>query len=372
MGGVMRYRVNRNWNDPDNANKAPKRFFWELLSFFYDHPNYSIVAYGDLSAPDTGRELGTAWPDGTGGEADWLSWPAPASEPTIPENGWFVIQADLASPVLDGAGSMQWQAKFQYTLSTGFDDPSGVDYNLETDTEIVAVRFSIDGGWNHAAFDFSDVATVPASTNAEAFYEDGINFGVHILGDADTVWWVGAGSGSGLPLEDRTRGGYLGLVRRRSAAISYPCLMMVGRVSQYNEGSGQQNILSRRTTNSNYLFNTIPAYVTWWSYLVGHDDGVIEGADKWLAFTWGSFHQTQPDDHWTDEFLIKSIPLRLHTGPDYYSKYGELRFLGCCNDQHGLWEICGDDGDYMQIASDAATYGGITMPWPAGTLPAWS
>jgi hypothetical protein len=49
-----------------------------------------------------------------------------------------------------------------------------------------------------------------------------------------------------------------------------------------------------------------------------------------------------------------------------------LRFLGCCNDQHGLWEICGDDGDYMQIASDAATYGGITMPWPAGTLPAWS
>jgi hypothetical protein len=163
----------------------------------------------------------------------------------------------------------------------------------------------------------------------------------------------------------------MGMVKRRSSAISWPCLFMCGRISRNNEATGQLNILSRRTSNSNYLFAGLPAYVSWWSQLIDQDDAAIEGADVFLAFTWGNFHQTQPDDHWSEEFIIKSIPIRPHSAPDRFSKYGELRLLGCCNDQPAMWEPCGDDGDYLQIASDVATYGGITMPWPAGTLHGW-
>lgn len=132
---------------------------WEMASFFSASANFAII--DSYSAAAGGRYKGDPI---TGGGPMWAS-----KLDVSATNAWFIIES-IGSPT-----SPQWQAKIQWTNNTtGFADPSGVDYGFEGQTYKVLIRFAPNGGWNLADtnpdFNPTGYPTNPTYRSANNYY----------------------------------------------------------------------------------------------------------------------------------------------------------------------------------------------------------
>jgi len=149
----------------DDYNNWPREAF-ELASFFSGSSHFTIIdSYtthwwenrpwdGPLPTPYASyvghRYKGDpiadteARPSGSGGP--YRVWEDTTDMGSA--NDWFVIQCETT--IHGSYGLPKWQAKIQWTNSTGFDDVSGLNYGTEGSTRRFNVRFSPHGGWNLA------------------------------------------------------------------------------------------------------------------------------------------------------------------------------------------------------------------------------
>lgn len=369
MSGTFQSRVNRYW-DASTLAIAPAVFFWEWLSFVNDHPGMSFVGYG------TGKT-----PSGTTPPAEWFNWdPETTPSPPMGSNSWFVFQADNADALLDGGGSNPWQVKIQMTLSSGFDDCNVADtsYGEEGQTYVVCIRVSPGAGWdNVTALDFSPVGGEAVSDNFNIFQEssDG-KFVIDFVGDDDTLLWKGACFDGTMAAEAkmRSRGGYLGMLQRRSSAIVNPFLLTAGRIYDTTAMSGRDAIISCNTTSSYQFSPTSSLFgngTRWPSFSLWDDSSIaveIHQHDLWDNET----KNRVAIDRSTGETVVLGILVgQFEEANNRMAIIGEYRYLGATAYDYAQHAVVGDDENWIQIAYDVPTYPGVLMRWPAGTVPIW-
>jgi len=352
MSGDLQYRINRSWLDSTQTNVAHKHFFWDFLNFINDHTAMNIIAYG-TAAVQQGSSAPTAW----------LTWDDP---PPMSDNAWFVFEANLASEYLNSSGTMKWQCKIQVADESSFDDPSGNDYGKEGDANaIVCSRLSVDGGWSSGTLDFEPVSTAEASDNHSIFRTKSLDYYSHFIGDNDTLWWTGRPSVGSF---SQNRGGYLGMLNRRSVNILKPCISMVGTISGSAEGSyGEDSHICKDTSNS-HQFSYLTSNIQWPSYNLARDGiTALDGTGKLRIEPWNvEVLQNMGTHKWANESYVLGMLVAEYVVPDNCNVLGELRLIGACSIAHSEGTIFGTDSDYMQIAHSPGTYGGIAMQWPAG------
>jgi hypothetical protein len=367
MSGVMQFRVNKVWEDSVQNSIGIARFFAEMLAFFADHLEFDIISYG------TGKsETGTSTP------TSWKTWADSDGSGTVPfsDNSWFVVEAQNASASLNGDGSRQWQAKFQFTSTTGFDDCNYADVEYGSGTEgtyhRLMVRFSPDGGW--VAGTTLDFTSVTASDNlqiADADFNDSrVDFGLHMIGDDDTIIWVAQlmTYGGTLPTYSLQRFGYLGETVRRNSNHTKPELAIVG-TAIYNAGyvlGREWDEPSTRIFNSPQQGSNIP------SFSLDSDGNVVDkhmfwcghnttGADSDILFTGA-------DDPWTSETEYIGILVR-HDDGEHNSIIGQLRIIEIADSYKSEGNLWGD-GTRLSVGYQTSTKGGLAVPWPgSGTSP---
>ncbi len=286
------------------------------------------------------------------------------------EQAWFVVQADNSSEYLDGSGSRQWQLKFQVANGVGFDDCSGHNYGWEGTTALVGARLSPGGGWNATGLDFDDT-TEPASNTLACNFQNSSDFGLHIVGDDDTLWWYGR-AGASLP-HYTARGGYIGQLQRRSKAITRPEFAYVGLLYGAGPAAAHAAVIGKYESTS-YAFRNGAGQ--WHSYSLDPDGlGSKDGNnDKHLLMTWDpSFIAGIPDDHWNEEATVLPIVVNENVSPSAYSVIGEMRLIRCDNGAVAQGSRVGDDNEYYQMAENTyrATKGGILMPWNSSVTPSF-
>jgi len=346
MGGTFDYRVNETWLNSTLPSNSCFRFFWHLLNYFIDHPDYSIVQYGTETTPG-----------GTGDPTGWTSWP-----PAFSDNAWFVVQADLSSELLDGSGSRQWQCKFQIFNSSsggGFDDCSGQDYGEEGSYELICKRFSSGGGWNTGTLDFSDT-TEPVEDNINIFSENDLNWKSHIIGDGDTTIIYGQN-------EDYATGRtiYLGQTVRSHAEITKPELSFAGRINSLSAGPDYRMITSKNSL-SGYSAFSYTVSCGWPSISVASDGTTAINAHEYDAGD-EDFMVGLSANHWTGDDNLIGILVRENQSPNY-GLLGQLRLIRAVNETAGEGVLLGSN-NWIQLASDSGSYGGIALKWPPAETP---
>lgn len=369
MSGSIQYRVNRTWDSTTNPTAAAARFFWDWLHFINDHTGLTIV------------EVGTGTTShGTSVPSEWLSWNG-SDDPTtlvpiaLDSNSWIVFRAVNADPLLNGGGTMPWEAKLQMTMGTAYDDPSGVNYGLDGQTHQVILRASAAGGWSGTpTWDFA--AGQEASEDIRVFgytgSQAGKDYNLDIVSDDDTIWWRGAaGDFPTDTKEDRARGGYLGMIARRNSDISYPFFAMANPLNdEINNQSIDTRVWSRHSASTeygvwNYKYGNLVAY----TYTVGHDGTRVttHRVDPWHinAITYMNPY------HYSNDIVVPRMLLLEYGSPTYYGIVGELRGLVVTPSTIGFSVVFGDGSDLLQSGAYPASYGGVGMPWPASISPVW-
>jgi hypothetical protein len=369
MSGDMQFLVNRVWSDVTKTGNAVARYFSQFLVFFNNHPEFDIISYG------TGKsETGTTVP------TSWVTWAESDGSGALPfgDNSWFVVQAQKASAALDGDGSRPWEAKFQYTSSTAFDDCNEADteYGAGTEgtTHKMYTRPSPDGGWvgegtqDFVSVDAGDnIETVDATTDTSEN-----NFGLHIIGDDDTVIWVAQYllAATPLPLYSRQRFGYLGETIRRGTGITKPELAIIGSAFSGTTGyllKKDYNFPIANVFNSPRQGTDVPSFsltsiptevVTKHRFWAGFED---TGANEDMMFN------TNPDP-WTDETEHLGIIAR-QDSDRHNSVFGQLRLIEASAEYITEGNLIGD-GTRLSVGYDTAVHGGLCVPWPgSGTSP---
>lgn len=368
MSGVMNYRVNRVWDSTIQVNVSAARYFWEWLNFVNDHPGLTVVEVGTGTT-----SIGSTIP------AEWLSWdgvtdPTTLSPNALDPNSWLVFAAVNADPALAGGGGMPWQAKVQVAFGgTVYDDPSGTDYGHDGDTDVVVFRSSPAAGWTGSTtWNFVPGSGEETSPDMVAYEGQNKDFYLDLVGDDDTLFWKGA-TGD-FPTDDpltRSRSGYLGMINRRSASISWPFWMTMGKMYDATQGSGEgQATNSKRaatTARSVWAWDKDQWY--WPSWSLGRDDtGVaIHRVDAW--------HQTLLSNlgpnMYTGDDVLPGLLLAELEPLDRYDILGELRFLVATDFSYGHHTVFGDNADLIQFCEFATSYSGIAMPWEPSTVPIW-
>jgi hypothetical protein len=361
MSGTMQYRVNRSWFDATQVDVGFHRLWADFLAFFDAHPEFEIDSYGTGKVEaESGLAAWVAWANGDGSGA-----------PPFGDNSWFVATAQKASATLNGDGSRQYQAKFQFTSATAFDDCNVADVEhgsgTEGTTHIMFVRFSPDGGWvGPGTLDFVAVTASDNMIVADHALSD-INYYLHIRGDDDTVVWEGQLEDKVTPLPSyiRQRGGMLGETVRRNANHDKPELAIVAPMT---DGNGYDlkrgwNEAATAIFNAPQQGSTVPTFslaaddseVTQHRFLAGHDG---MGANADLLFNGGP-------DPWTgdDEFL--GIDVR-QDHQEHNSILGQLRLWQAAGNHVSEGSLYGD-GTRLSVGRDTATRGGIASPWPGAT-----
>jgi hypothetical protein len=345
------------------------RLFAELLAFFDDHANFSIISYGTAKV-----ETGTVTP------AAWKAWAETDGSGAVPfaDNSWFVVQADKASATLNGDGSRQWQAKFQVTTTTGFDDCNVADVEHGSGTEgdlwSLFVRFSPDGSWvGSGTLDF---VAVTASDNMYAADFGGgsplgdYDFLLHVIGDDDTIIWVAQADDNppvpALPNYDLQRFGYLGEMVRRSSAHAKPELAIIApilRSGGYRLRKGSNEAASSVFSDPRYGGSAVP------SFSLGAD-----GSPVLRHMTWAAANNVSANDDllwngapdpWTGDAEFIGIMIR-QNHEEHNSLLGQLRLIEAAGEyvtEGNLW----GDGTRLAVGDDTATRGGLAVPWPGST-----
>lgn len=371
MSGLFTPRVNRSWSCA-TANIASAVFFWEWLRYFESHVGFDFVGYG-TDKVQGGTEPPDAWKDWLPHEPDLESVPV-----SMGDNSWFVVEAKNADAMLDGGGSHAWQIKFQYTSSTGFDDcnVADIDYGEETTLNIVAVRANAVGGWNGTSLDFAPVGGEESSDNYLIWNGEDRRFFLDIIGDDDTIFYKGAcmeNTGGPVEARARTRGGYFGMLQRRSAAIAVPFFMKIGRLANIAQGTGRDAGNSRYDGNS-YAEWDGSAYwnrgVKWPSYSLWKDGTRVT---KHHHDTWDSFSlPLMCIDPITGDDVVPAMLVAQKENPKKHGIIGEYRFIGATHTKHAQHALFGDDLEWQEICRDIVAYGGgIAMRWPEGVVPIW-
>jgi hypothetical protein len=62
------------------------------------------------------------------------------------ENSWIVVEC--ITHLYPTLSLPNWQCKYQWVNAAAFDDVSGLDYDMEGDVRVIAVRFAPYGGWD--------------------------------------------------------------------------------------------------------------------------------------------------------------------------------------------------------------------------------
>lgn len=372
MSGSIQYRVNRQWDSTINATAAAARFFWEWLHFVNDHTGLAIVEVGTGTTSH-----GAVIP------LEWLAWngsddPTTLAPIALNSNSWIVFRAIYAEPLLNGGGTTPWEAKIQMTLGTAYADPSGTDYGLNGQTHQVILRASAAAGWTgNPTWDFVPGGGQEASEDIRIFgyttSQAGKDYNLDIVADDDTVWWRGAaGEWPGDTKEDRSRGGYLGMIARRNSDITWPFYAMANPLNDIaNSGSIDTREWGRHSEFSDYgLFNYKDENLNAYTYSVAYDNTRVTShrADPWHL---NAISYMNPYHYTPDNILPQMLLLQYDTGNGYFGIIGEMRGLVVTPPSIGFSVVFGANDDYIQSGARAASYGGIGMPWPTGISPIW-
>jgi hypothetical protein len=356
MSGYIQYRVNRSWVDSSQTGVACFRVFWELLNFINDYFGYEFIAYGNETS-----QLGTTPPD------SWFEWDDP---PNYIDNNWFVFEAKNASALLNDDGTRPWQCKVQvYNSSSagaGFNEPSGTDYGYKGEYQLICFRFSPDGDWSAGSKDFVPSSGADFSQNYCIYRGSSVDFGIHFIGDNDTIWFIGD-IGSYIGTWSHTRGCYVGELVRRNSSHTKPELFMTGRIANNAIGTGLDAVIGRQSA-TNRAFG-INQNTPWPSFSLAQDD-LNEVTTHILGGLSSTFQKDLPLDPWSGNVELVSMMVRQEYSTINFSILGDLRFLRTCSDDYSGGTVL-PDGNWIQIAEGYGTYGGIVMPWPNGVTPAW-
>lgn len=369
MSGTMQYRLNKSWFDSIQQSYGAMKLFAEILAFFDDHPEFDIISYGTAKV-----ETGTTTP------TTWKTWADTDGSGVCPfaDNSWFVVEAQKASADLSGGGSRKWQAKFQVTRSTGYDDcnVADVEYGTGTEGETYScyVRFSPDGGWvGSGTLDF---VAVTASDNMRVGDYDYLtgrcNHLIHLMGDDDTVIWVAQGCRYNVVLPDYAfqKFGYLGEMSRRSSEHTKPELAIIAGLHPYGSDHDLKKGSNEKTTaifnNPAYDGTTVPSFS-----LAADGTEVTQHAFWCLANGLSTINDllwNGAADPWSSEAEFLSIMVR-QDHEEHNSILGQLRLIKSAGEyitEGNLW----GDGLNLAVGADTATRGGLAVPWPgSSTLP---
>jgi len=373
MSGTFTHRVNRLWDASVQANMSVPAFFWEWLNYVKNHLGLNFVAYG-VGKTQTGVTPPASWIDDFDPETD----PNPYTD-----NSWFVFEATNADNLLDGGGSNPWQCKIQMTTSTGFDDcnVADIDYDEETQTWCVCMRSSCCGGWvGSGTLDFQPSGGEEISNNVRIFYGQNVSYILDIIGDDDTLFWDGAAfTGSLSNADARTRGGYLGMIVRRSSVIDYPFLMTVGRISDAVAGA-EDLAINRCSSSANHQWQKVagttaltPGYCRWMTYTLWKDGTKIEGHNVHAHDCWhpADMNKITPDPA-TGDIVIPACLVSQWVDPDKYAIIGELRLIGTTGYEFDHGVVVGTNADWRQFCYNATVDSGMLMMWPAGVTALWT
>jgi hypothetical protein len=371
MSGTLQDRVNRSWDSTTQVNRTAARFFWDWLHFINDHGNLAIIQVGTGTT-----SYGTSIP------AAWLTWNGVVNPtglvPPLNPNSWIVFEAINADPLLSGLGRMAWQAKIQMTFNgVAYSDISGTNYGKNAQTDIVVMRSCPDGGWTGTpTFDFVPTTVALPSQDQAIYQGQDYDYYLDIVGDDDTIVW--RGSAGNFPADtpaNLSRGGYLGMTQRRNEDITWPFLMMTGKICGSALATGELAINRKDNTQvssqwSSLITDTIFSS-HWPTYSVGRDGTRVTAhrIDTWnITFLdkMASYSFTVPPDD-----VLPQMMYREHQSVDRYDILGELRMFVATNTLKGHSLVFGTTNDWIQICSNTATLGGIAMPWPSGIVPIW-
>ena len=377
MSGDIQYRVNRYFTRKKTTYNGIciDALFWEFMQFFADHPGFSFVGYG-TGKSQLGEEPPSAWLDFDPYTTDVVPWGG---------NSWFVVNADLAANELDGSGDQQWQAKFQVSgLGVAFDDcnVANVNYWWEGTANILCCRPSVRGGWDETTLDFSPVGGEDPGYNFVLSYNDGYDvFAIDIIGDNDTVFWRGACCASDIVSQGppRSRGGYLGLVRRRFVEVDYPFIFAAGRMYDETANAGYRATNHCADVNNTY-YAWKREYVIWKGADQVGSGGAWPAHSLWIdgsrcyqhqLDTWGKHYYNYFQRDVDDDDINYAIKVAQYESPNRYAILGELRLVAKVGQQYDHGVRYGDSNEWLQIAYGALNYSGIGMKWPAGTVNLW-
>lgn len=364
MSGTIQGRVNRFWDSTTRVNTSPAAWFWEWLHFVNDHPGMTIVEAGTGTTSH-----GSAIPPA------WLSWDRTtdpgALSPPLAGNSWVVFRAVNADPLLGGLGGMQWECKIQYTDGTAYVDPSGTDYGKNGGTHMVVLRAAPYGGWTGSpTWDFVAPAGEALPPDFRLYEGQDDDFYLDLVGDDDTIVWKGATCD--VPTDDPrlySRGGYLGMIVRRSPNIEYPFFVMAGPLTDENEYLGDRSINSRDTASSFFVWRYTAGSIDWPTFSIGADKTAC--TKHLMNFPSPTMAQIMAPNPWNGKRNFFGGILREKQAPNHWSVMGQLRFFWGTDYSYVTHTLVGDNDDLIQICEAATTHGGILMQWPAGVLPIW-
>lgn len=363
MSGDMQFRENRSWVNSTQDRKGIHRLFAEFLAYFANHQEFDIISYGTAKV-----ETGTSVP------ASWLAWANTdgSGVPPMADNSWFVAQAQKASATLNGDGSRPWEAKFQFTDITGFDDcnVADVDYSGEGNVQRMYVRFSPDGGWvGSGTLDF---VAVTASVNLQVAdftrVTGQLDFQIHFIGDDDTIIWVAqaAQSVAGFPIYANQKLGYLGEIVRRYSNHLKPELAIIADMRwtggwALKKGSNEYN--TAIFNNPRYNGSDVP------SFSLGAD-----GTEVTRHMCWCGANNLAADydllwngsaDHWTGDAEFLAIKVR-QNHEEHNSLLGQLRLIQAAANYVSEGNLWGD-GTRLSCGAETSIRGGLAVPWPGPT-----
>jgi hypothetical protein len=364
MSGDYITKENIIWLNATQANVAPFRFFQKWVQYINSKPNFTVLGYG-TGASQTGTTL----------PSSWLLWDG-VTAPPFSDQDWFVFRADKASTLLNGNGNYQWEAKIQVANTNGvaLADCSGSPYGL-TDDQTVAIRCAPHGGWaGPGTLDFVPTDGSDISNNYAMYYEDGLDFYLHILGDDDTIRWAGIAG----PLDyDFERGGSIGMVNPRDSETGDPFVMIVGRVCVTAPSTGRLAKFAKGPSTSDHFYTqtsrSAPA-LGWPAFMLDKDGltgktayKICQLGDDW-ARNCGKYRYTTPNKD-----LLWQMRIGIWEAPDSYQIVGGLRYISAINGSRAEGVVFGANADQIQLSNstDAASHGGIAVKWPAGVAPAW-
>lgn len=353
MGGTMQYRINRKWENATQPGVVNFRMFWELLNFFNDLTNFSIISYGEALV-----EQGTSTPTA------WLTWNDP---PPMGENAWFVVRANLSSATLNGDGTRQWQAKFQVANSVPYADASGSDKGEDGTTGIVTVRLSPDGGWVGGAT--RDFVAVTASQDLRWSFDAASDedFNLHLAGDDDTVVAVGQ-LGTGVyaaPNYAWQRGGYIGQLARRNASHLKPEYLIAPYFADLSAAADYPVV--GRGSDTTHIFHE--ASVIKNSFSLAADGSPVNQHMHAGLFRASSYHtwfgRYAITDPWSGEEVAFS-PLVRQNWEEHQSLLGQLRMWTLISSLVAEGNLFADN--ILSCAYATITYSGVGFPWPGPTI----
>lgn len=363
MSGNFLSSVNRKWNiSVSNLTQAVMFHDWIVfLNILITSGNYSFIECGTGGTSHSTTAIPTAW-------LNWDRVVDPSTlSPSMGDNSWVVFEASNASKDLDGLGTEPWQCKVQYTRTTSYTDPSGIDYGENASTQLTVVRVSANAGWvGNPTFDFPVVAPA-GSSDMVMSNEQNSYYWIDFVGDDDTILWRGTLDTGALPLYNRARGGYIGMLRRRSTNITLPFYATMGMLDS-TISSGRLAIISKQGS-SNYHYGY--KYYQWPSYSIGlsnvtitthrHDTFHLDAINRFAQYPWSS------------SYIFPSMLVAQYQSPSDYNIIGEYRFLRAAPTAIGEGIVVSgpDTTERIQIADSSTTYGGILMRWPYGVSPIW-